>query len=214
MDYQPYVNLLIKTLLTMDSATARKVIGEALQYGDALTITSELIVPALENIGRGWESGNVALSQVYMAGRISEELIDEILPPNSPKRTDQPPIGIAVLNDHHILGKRVISSALRASGFEITDLGQGLSSEELIALCEAKSIHFLLISVLMLPSALHVKEICAALKPKGVKIMVGGAPFRLDKTLWQEVGADATGDNAGAAVIQMNKLMEEYYAGL
>jgi methanogenic corrinoid protein MtbC1 len=66
----------------------------------------------------------------------------------------------------------------------------------------------------MLHSALHVKEICAALKPKGVKIMVGGAPFRLDKTLWQEVGADATGDNAGAAVIQMNKLMEEYYAGL
>ena len=39
----------------------------------------KLVVPALERIGAGWEQGRVALSQVYMSGRICEELVDTLL---------------------------------------------------------------------------------------------------------------------------------------
>ena len=54
----------------------------------------------------------------------------------------------------------------------------------------------------MLPSALQVREVRAGLWAAGanVRLIVGGAPFRLDAHLWQEVGADAMGRNAAEAV--------------
>jgi methanogenic corrinoid protein MtbC1 len=59
----------------------------------------------------------------------------------------------------------------------------------------------LLISTLMLPSALHVRELAARLKAagKGTKVVVGGAPFLFDPALWREVGADAMGRSASEA---------------
>ncbi len=214
MDNQPYLDSFITSLLCLDKDTAKTIVVDMMKIDDPITITNKLIVPALEFVGECWEKGSVALSQVYMAGRICEALIDEILPPGNPLRTDQPPIGIAVLMDHHILGKRVIYSALRASGFELIDLGQGLSAKEIVNLVHRHQIKILLISVLMLPSALHLKEITRQLKPEGVKIVVGGAPFRIDKNLFQEVDADATGDNAGVAVEIVNRYVGEYYAKL
>ncbi|MDZ4182616.1 MAG: cobalamin-dependent protein [Candidatus Cloacimonadaceae bacterium] len=209
---QPHIDAFIKALLSMDQDAARRLMENLTNDRDAIKITSQLIVPALEFIGSGWERGNIALSQVYMSGRICEKLIDEILPPGSPQRTDLPVMGIGVLNDHHVLGKRVIYSALRASGYDLIDLGFGLSSQDMIDITLKNEIKILLISVLMLPSALHVKEITTALKPHGIKIIVGGAPFRFDKKLFREVGADATGDNAGEAIQIVTRLVEEYYA--
>ncbi|MDZ7777050.1 MAG: hypothetical protein U5L09_16260 [Bacteroidales bacterium] len=50
-----------------------------------------------------------------------------------------------------------------------------------------EKIKILLLSVLMLPSALHVKDLKQKLNGTGVKIVVGGAPFRFDENLWKEV---------------------------
>lgn len=36
-------------------------------------------------------------------------------------------IGIGVLLDHHVLGKQIVYSILRISGYDVLDFGQGLS---------------------------------------------------------------------------------------
>ncbi len=210
MELQQSINRFINSLLTMDRMNAKSILSELSEDIGPLKITSKLIVPALDEIGLGWEKGKLSLSQVYMAGRICEQLIDGILKPESPLRIKQPRIGICVLQDHHILGKRVIQSALRASGYDVIDLGHGLSIMDIIKLTQEKKIQILMISVLMLPSALQIKEITNALKPEGVITIVGGAPFRLDDNLVNEVGADYTGNNAGKAITIVNKIVEEY----
>ena len=70
-------------------------------------------------------------------------------------------------------------------------------------------IEILLISVLMLPSALKIKKVKKMLVERGldIKIIVGGAPFRFDDQLWQEVGADAMCETASQAVSVVNKVM-------
>jgi methanogenic corrinoid protein MtbC1 len=54
----------------------------------------------------------------------------------------------------------------------------------------------------MLPSALKIKKVKEKLTNMNldVKIVVGGAPFRFDDQLWQEVGADAMCKDASEAV--------------
>ncbi|MBU4542270.1 MAG: cobalamin-dependent protein [Firmicutes bacterium] len=133
-----------------------------------------------------------------------EQIISRMLPEFRRDRKNSPKIGIGVLIDHHALGKRIVKAVVQAEGFEIFDFGDGLSVEEIVDKTMAYRIDVLLVSTLMLPSALKVKEIRQQFDHRKIKtwLIVGGAPFRLDSSLWLQVGADADGKN-GTAVIPM-----------
>ena len=90
------------------------------------------------------------------------------------------------------------------------DFGQGLSVEELVAKAIEHQVEILLISTLMLPSAMKVKAVKQQLAARGAAplIVVGGAPFRLDKNLWQAVGADADGKNASNVIRTIEALIK------
>jgi methanogenic corrinoid protein MtbC1 len=64
----------------------------------------------------------------------------------------------------------------------------------------------------MLRSALRVKKVKQLLEQAGspAKIIVGGAPFRFDPLLWEEVGADAMGANASEAIKAVSCLLEKF----
>ena len=197
-------------LETLDRIGAESIVNQARAELTPIQVVDQVVVPALEQIGLAWEKGDVALSQVYMSGRICEELVEQVLPPSDPDRKHQPRSAIVVLCDYHMLGKRIVYSQMRASGFELFDYGR-MDVDELVERALADEIRVLLISVLMLPSALKVKQVCARLKAAGapIKIAVGGAPFLFDDTLWQEVGADAMGRNAAEAVTLVEGWMRE-----
>lgn len=203
-------NALERALLTLDHIEAERIVQNAILKGTPILIASELISRTLQRIGVAWEEGKLALSQVYMSSIICEEVIDKFLPPSDPLRKNQPKMAIAVFEDHHLLGKRIICSTLRASGFELLDLGGGLNSDQLFDTVIKEEIKILLLSVLMLPSAFRIKELKERLSETDVKIIVGGAPFRFDLHLWKEVGADGFGKDSSEAIEIVTKLMEEY----
>jgi methanogenic corrinoid protein MtbC1 len=196
-----------QALLSLDRLGARRIIQAASDPGKAHLAVENLLVPALEHLGEQWEAGHLALSQIYMSGRICEELVGQILPPASPHRKRQPKTAIAVLEDYHLLGKRIVYSTLRASGFELLDYGQQ-EVQALAAAAQRDQVEILLISTLMLPSALRVIKVRERLAAFPVKIIVGGAPFRFDPQLWKEVGADATSPTASGVVPLLNTLIE------
>ncbi|MBW9263369.1 MAG: cobalamin-dependent protein [Candidatus Thiodiazotropha sp. (ex. Lucinisca nassula)] len=190
-----------QALAYLDRVKASEIFAQSLQQSSPLQVVEQLIVPALINIGRQWQEGSLALSQIYMSGRISEEMVDQALPASDPDRKKQPRSAIVVLDDYHMLGKRIVYSVLRASGYELFDYGR-MTPQDLVERVLAEKIRVLMISVLMLPSALRIREVSDALAQAGsdIRIIVGGAPFLFDKNLWQEVGADAMGENASDAL--------------
>ena len=200
-------------LESLDRVGAEAVFARALARGTPIDAVEALVVPALMRIGDAWEAGRVALSQVYLSGRVSEALVERVLPPSDPDRKHQPRSAVVVLRDYHMLGKRIVYSVMRASGFEIFDYRR-MDVDELVARVQADRIRVLLISVLMLPSALKVADVCRRLKEAGlaVRVIVGGAPFLFDENLRREVGADAMGRNAAEAVTLVSEWMEEMEA--
>ena len=195
-------------LLEVNRLAARDLLM-AHHYANGLEQTiDQLIVPALDSIGSQWEKGEIALSQVYMSGRICEQLVDELLPPGQPARADQPRIALAVLEDPHLLGKRIVHSAVRASGIAVLDYDR-VTVGECIERVRRDGVEILLVSTLMLSSALRVAELRAALG-EDVKIIVGGAPFRFDRHLWREVGADAFGNSATDAAALVRRFWRKY----
>lgn len=196
-------------LLALDRLGAERMLLKEAQ-GSPFKAVERLVVPALEEIGRRWERGGVALAQVYMSSRICEELMEEMLPASSLERIRRPKIAIALLDDYHALGKMIVCAALRASGYAVHDWGR-LTAEELAAQVIRERTGIVLISALMLRSALQVKKVRQLLDAAGspAKIIVGGAPFRFDPELWREVGADAVGSNAAEAVRAVARCAEE-----
>ena len=197
-------------LLASDRAAAKAVLLPLAGNQSSISLVDSLIVPVLEEIGEGWLNGRYALSQIYMSGKIVEELVDEVFPQGCLKKKDHPKIAIVVLEDYHFLGKRIVYSILRASGYEVKDYGHK-NVDELIQKVRKDKIKILLISVLMLSSAIKVKELADKLKDMSeyVKIIVGGAPFRFDAELWKEVNADAMGSSASESQELVERMIGE-----
>ena len=192
-----------RALLNLEREEVRRVIVDgvgptALSVAD---FADRVVGPALCRIGEGWEAGEVALSQVFMAGRIMEACLNENrLPIPTDSKVE---VGIGVLGDHHTLGKALVSSVLRIGGYGVRDLGSGLTPEQIVEGAYEADVSVLLISVLMLNRALQVAEVMSLISDGGrgpMPVLVGGAPFLHDPTLWTHVGADACGRNAADAL--------------
>jgi methanogenic corrinoid protein MtbC1 len=207
----------LQALLSLNRTAAQRIVHARAAATSSLRAIEELVVPALEALGAQWEQGAAALSQVYMGGRICEGIIDVMLPAgdaNEHRRgAEQPRIAIAVISDRHMLGKRIVSSVLRAARFTVSDYGHG-SAESLAARATEDGLDVLLVSALMLPSALEVRQLTAALAATAprVRVAVGGAPFVFDDQLWQEVGAHAVGRSASDALAIVRRLTTEVSA--
>lgn len=188
-------------LLASDAESAGALLNDYLMNREPLQFIDEILVKTLDDIGNGWENGEYALSQVYMSGRICEELLEGVLPDQSGLRRNKPKMAIALLNDYHSLGKKIVYSVLRAGGFQLLDYGR-VEADELVERVMEERPEIIMISVLMLSSAGEIKDVVSMLRHRGskVKIAVGGAPFRLDRQLWREVGADAVGYTASDAL--------------
>ena len=197
-------------LAALDRPQFEALFQQALDRMPPLEAVERYIVPALIGLGDDWSQGHVALSQVYMGSRICEDVVERALPAAAAERKGLPRMAITVLSDYHMLGKRIVLSVMRACGFDILDYGR-MDVDELVGRVRADGVGILLISVLMLPSALKVKAVRAALDAQGcqVRIAVGGAPFLFDSELWREVGADAMGRNAVDAVTIVQRWREE-----
>ena len=204
------INNLERALLSLDQKSAENIIFDAVKKDGSVAKTAgNLISDTLKRIGDSWEKNQLSLSQVYTSGIICEKIINKILLPQAPNKKHQPKMAIGVFEDFHLLGKRIVYSTLRASGFEIMDLGGGLTIEDIVNVVRNEKIELLLISVLMLPSAIRIKELTQQLAGDDVQIIVGGAPFRFDKNLWKEVGADYYGNDSAEALKIVSKLIRE-----
>lgn len=189
------ISRLTDSLLRISENEAKHILDDCFkQNGDFKELVA-LAAAALERIGEGFERDTVALSQVYMSGRICEEVLLSYFPQDRPERLNGCALAIATLVDQHALGKRIVTSVLRAAGYPPLDFGAGLSARELVDKIVEHDINVILISTLMYAAAIEVKTVTTLLKEEAPDVLViaGGAPFRLDETLWQVVGADYDG---------------------
>lgn len=193
-----------EALLALDRAEVAAILSELAGPSsfDRIELADLVIAPALLEIGRAWDEGTVALSQVYMSGRLLEEALDQHLPASAP-REGAPRIGVGVLEDHHALGKRIVCAVLGSAGYDVRDLGSGIGAATLVDRAVEQGVDILMVSVLMLNRALHVVHVREQIDDRGLDgltLVVGGAPFIHDPDLYARVGADSYGRSAADAL--------------
>jgi len=200
-----------EALLSLDRIETESILTNLTSQKDFTLVLEQNIVPIMESIGEKWERGEVALSQVFMGGKILEDIVDKMMPKTNTKRVDDPNIALILYKDHHLLGKRIVSSLLRARGYEFKDYGQQFDIGQLIDKLKEDNIEILLISVLMLNSALDIKKLILQMREEklAIKVVVGGAPFRFDIELGDEIGADYYATQASQVLEIIEKIQKD-----
>lgn len=206
------ISNLTSALINLDVDLVRNILYPILQDRSRNWLENEeILIKSQSRIGELWERGEVALSQVYMAGKICSDLLKEVAPSAPTATVQKIPIYTVVLEDFHVLGKEMLISILHMSGFSVIDYGHGITVNELITRIQRDKPEILMISTLMLHSALKIKQVREKLNEKDIriKLIVGGAPFNIDPNLWKSVGADATATTASKSIKIVKRFMEE-----
>jgi monomethylamine corrinoid protein len=205
-------HLFRSALLDLKQSEARDIFKQAIDSHGVVEAAQLYITDTLSEFGQEWENGDLALSQLYMSARLVEDICLTLFDQKH-ENPELSPVGMTTLGDFHLLGKRIVLSVLRSSGWVIQDLGQTGSVPELLQKIEKTKIKYLLVSTLMLPSALLVGQLTTAIQERGldVKVMVGGAPFNFDENLFIRVGADKMGKSPKDVISQLEKWCPEVY---
>ncbi len=118
-------------ILELNRLEALRLFDEVVSSQAPFDFIDDVMVPVLEDIGEGWESGETALSQVYMSGKICEAIIETRISIPEKSSINNPPMAIVTFDDYHSLGKKIVYSLLKAYGYKIIDYGHGMNNETL-----------------------------------------------------------------------------------
>lgn len=201
-----------------DKEAAFEVVRAALERGvTPEDIVFGVVIPAVEEMmSIITRDPDANLAQHFMTAQIAAEVTEQML-----ARFRSPPqiIGRVVIGtaqgDLHSLGKRIVSGCLKALMVEVIDLGVNIPPEKFIEAALAHDAQVIAVSAMMVHTAtgdngaLQVRKLLQARGlEKNIKLIVGGAPYRYDTTLYQSVGADAwaaDGVNAGRVIVDLIK---------
>ncbi len=162
------------------------------------------IVPALEIVGKGFETGKVFLPQLLMAAEAASaafEVIRAELAKKGVATTPRGPIVIAtVKGDIHDIGKNIVRALLENYGFKVVDLGRDVPPEKIVETAVNLNCRLVGLSALMTTTVPFMEETIRQLKAAkpDCRIVVGGAVLTADYAA--QIGATFYAKDAMATV--------------
>ena len=187
---------------------------EALESGqDGMELVKNEIIPALDEVGQGFEAKRLFLPQLMMSAEAAEAAFREIKAKTAGQAEGQAAKGRVVIatvkGDIHDIGKNIVRLLLENYGFEVTDLGRDVAPETVLGAVERLHAPVCGLSALMTTTVPAMAETVTLLHEKApwCRVMVGGAV--LTEEYAQEIGADGYGRDAMAAV----RLAEKFITG-
>ncbi len=136
----------------------------------------EVLAPALRTIGEGWHEGRVTVGEEHRASAVAHRLIGRL---GARFATPGRPRGRVVLGaapgERHRLPLAMVADILRASGYEVIDLGSDVPVESFVEAVEEVQPIALGISVFGVGSLRRAAEAAAAVKAvSDTPILFGG----------------------------------------
>ena len=190
--------------------TAAELTDILLETKSPIEIINDHIVPALDEVGKKYESGKIYLPGLLLSAETSKCAFERIKTKVNKGSSNGVKIVIAtVKGDIHDIGKNIVKLLLENYGFEVYDLGKDVPSSKIVEEAISKNCEIVALSALMTTTVSSMEEVIAELKKKApsIKIIVGGAVLTEDYA--KKIGADAYAKDAMGAVRYAEKFLEK-----
>lgn len=170
---------------------------------DPEVILNEVLVPAMDEVGRRFETGEFFVPDLMFTARAMQAGL-AILKPKLIEK-DIKPIGKVLIGtvkgDLHDIGKNLVAMMLEGAGFEIQDIGVDVPAERFVESLRDGAAGIVAISALLTTSMPAMKTTIDAINEAGlrsqVKVIVGGA--QVTEAFAKEIGADGSAPDAAQA---------------
>ncbi|MDI6830550.1 MAG: cobalamin-dependent protein [Actinomycetota bacterium] len=155
----------------------------------------------MDEVGRRYQRHEYYLSGLIMSGEIFSEigaLVDRALQGTRARGSDLRVVMGTPLGDVHDIGKDIVCSLLRCSGFEVIDLGVNVAPWRFVEAAEKSGARVVGMSALITPAYEAMRETVWGFERAGcrerVRIMLGGGA--VTGKVCEFAGADAWGREA------------------
>jgi 5-methyltetrahydrofolate--homocysteine methyltransferase len=147
---------------------------------DAQSVIDKALLPAMEEVGKRFNSGEYFIPQVMASAETMKKAFDRIKAEIKP--SDRKNLGTVViatvLGDIHDIGKNIVAMLLENHGFDVVDLGKDVPAQDIVNAARQKNASLVMLSALLTTTMPQMKVVKQALEREGlcVPVIVGGAP--------------------------------------
>ncbi|MDJ0780348.1 MAG: uroporphyrinogen decarboxylase family protein [Desulfosarcinaceae bacterium] len=216
-ELSPNLQKLQEILIAGDFDAVKPVVQQAVaDEVDPRWMLQEVMIPALEEVGRRFSAGTIFIPEMLMSAQAMQAGL-AVLEPVLAGAADVQSSGKfaigTVKGDLHDIGKNIVITMMQGAGFEVVDLGVDCPPEKFIEAVE-NGADLIGMSAILTTTLKSMDIVIRTLEEKGlrekVKILVGGAS--VTERFANEIGADAYCDDAGEGVFKAKAFMEEKVA--
>jgi 5-methyltetrahydrofolate--homocysteine methyltransferase len=170
------------------------------------------LISGMNVVGEKFREHEIFLPEVLMAAKAMYAGMNQLKPLLI--QAGIPSQGKVVLGtvqgDLHDIGKNLVSIMLQGAGFEVIDLGKGISPEIFIERAISENAVVIGMSALLTTTMPMMKRVIELLKEKElngkIKTIIGGAPVSAEFA--RHIGADAYAYDAASAVVKVKELIK------
>ena len=191
------------------SALTRELVKER----EPLEIIDSELIPALDQVGKGFEQGTVFLPQLLMSADAAKNafavLRDKLEESGSSAKKKEKIILATVKGDIHDIGKNIVKVLLENYSFDVIDMGKDVPPEDIVRRALDEDVRLVGLSALMTTTVGSMEETIRQLREEkpDCKVMVGGAV--LNQEYADMIGADFYGKDAMQSVYYAQRLFEK-----
>jgi corrinoid protein of di/trimethylamine methyltransferase len=214
MSREDILNKLKESIEKLDTDLAQEAAKEAVDAGiEAMDAIQNGLGKGMNTISDLFDQGEMFVPQILIAAEAFEAAVGILTANMTEAARSQTKLGKVIVHtvqgDIHDIGKNIVKTMLRASGFEVIDLGRDVPVDEVVRKAIELDVDIISGSALMTTTMPSQRDIIKALEEEGVrgkfKCMFGGAP--VTKEWVDKIGADAYGENAAEAITKAKELM-------
>lgn len=202
------LKMMIQKGLKEDAVSATRAL---LTEKEPLDIINQFLIPALDEVGKGFENGTVFLPQLLMSAEAAKKafsVLKENMTQSAEMVSEKKKIILAtVKGDIHDIGKNIVKVLLENYGFEVIDLGKDVLPEIIVEKALEHDVKLVGLSALMTTTVVSMEETIKLLNEKkpDCKIMVGGAV--LNQEYADMIHADFYGKDAMQSVYYAQRIL-------
>ena len=200
-------------VLKGNSAPVEELVNKALSQDiSAEKILNKGLVGGMSIVSEKFKNNEIFIPEVLVSARAMNsgmEILKPLLAEANVRSIGKVVIG-TVKGDLHDIGKNIVAMMLQGAGFDVVDLGTGVSKEKFLEFVEKESANILGMSTLLTTTMVYMKEVIEALKnanlEQNVKVIIGGAPVTQSYAV--QINADGYAPDAASAVDLTKKLLK------
>ncbi len=190
---------------------ARAFTEKMLETADPLIIINEEIIPALDEVGKNFESKKAFLPELLLsaeAAKVSFEAVKQRFSSESGEKKLTVVLA-TVQGDIHDIGKNIVKLLLENYGYNVIDLGKDVSPQTILESVRESGASIVGLSALMTTTVPAMEETIRLLKSEipGCRVIVGGAV--LTKDYAEKINADSYSADAMETVRYAEKIYNE-----